>query len=183
MRALSVAARRWLARQAVDGAQVAVIDGGIAYARRTAVTHHVADAAEITVGDDSTLAARWLCGGQSVDAVSLPDGERIDCVNCRLAAALAQGPCVYYAWDGDGELLYVGSSINVSQRIRNHMSQTQWWPEVRRVTADEYPNELEARRAEAAAIAERPGLHNREGRRPMPGREIAELGFIVGDLG
>lgn len=176
-----MAAHRWLDAGRTEGIQVAVIDGGIAYARRTAVTHHIADAAEITVGDATTLAARWLCGGKSVDAVATDDGERVDCLNCRLAAALPLGPCVYFAWGTDDELLYVGSSINVGQRIRAHMTQTEWWPEVRRVTADAYSSELEARRAESAAIAAEPGAYNREGRRPIRPGSLSDLGFVVGE--
>jgi len=169
MSSLSTAAHEWLATgKTRDGATVAVIDGGVAAARRTGVGHHVADAAEVTVGDVTTLAARWLCGGSSVDAVLLAD-DTPDCVSCRLAAATPRCPCVYYARDASGELLYIGSSVNVAQRIRGHMSQTAWWSEVRRLTFEEYPTEIEARRAEYAAIGKTPGVYNREARRPPAG--------------
>jgi len=169
MSSLSNAARQWLETgKTKDGATVAVIDGGVATARRTGVGHHVADAAEVTIGNVTTLAARWLCGGSSVDAILLAD-DTADCVNCRLAAATPRRPCVYFAWDASGELLYIGSSVNVAQRIRGHMSQTPWWSEVRRLTFEEYPTEIEARRAEYAAIGKAPGIYNREGRRPPRG--------------
>lgn len=176
MSALSVAASRWLAGYETTP-QVSVIDGGIAASRRTGIAHHVADAAEITVEGETTLAARWLCGGSSIDAVGLTNIS-VACVGCRIAAAVPQGPCVYYAWDEDDDLLYVGSSINLAQRIRGHRSRTHWWPEVRRLTFEEYPTEHEARRAEMEAIAERPGRHNREGVfRRSP---VTPLGLVVG---
>lgn len=178
MSALSRAAHRWLGGgQMVDGASVSIVDGGIACARRTGVAHHLEDAAEITVESQTTLAARWLCGGSSVDALMLSADEVIDCVGCRLAAAVSQRPCVYYAWGESGELLYVGSSINVAQRIRGHMAQTGWWSEVRSLTFDEYDTEFEIRRAEFEAIAERAGKYNREGVRR---RSPVDLGFAIG---
>lgn len=178
MSTLSVAAHMWLESGKVHAdAAVAIIDGGIARARRTGVAHHLADAAEVTVGDETTLAARWLCGGKSVNAVMA--GPSVDCMNCRLSAATPRRPCVYYAWgEGEDELLYVGSSINVAQRIRGHMTQTAWWPEVRRLTFDEYATEHEARQAEFEAIAARPGEYNREGvlRRPPQ----SPFGLVIG---
>ena len=180
MSTLSMAAHRWLGNgKAPADATVAVIDGGVAASRRTGVSHHVGDAAEITVGDETTLAVRWLCGGSSVDAVLLNE-ESVDCVGCRLTAATPQTPCVYYAWGEEDDLLYVGSSVNVAQRIRGHMTQTGWWPSVRRLTFDEYATEHEARRAEFIAIAERPGKHNREGVRRK--RTERALGLVIGDV-
>jgi hypothetical protein len=179
MKALSAAAHRWLNLESVvPDATVSVIDGGIAAARRTGVSHHVADAAEITVGEETALAARWLCGGSSVDAVLL-DEESVDCIGCRLSAAVPQTPCVYYAWGESSELLYVGSSVNVAQRIRSHISQSHWWPSVRRLTFDAHPTEHEARRAEFVAIAETPGLHNREGVRRGHG-DSRVLDLVIG---
>lgn len=176
---LSRAARQWL-RGGVEktkGLTITVLDGGVIASRKTGVTHHMADAAEITLDGQSVIAGRWLCGGSSVDAVRLDDDE-VACLNCRLAAALTQEPCVYYAWDENDDLLYVGSSINLPQRIRGHMSGTHWWPKVRRLSFDEHLTEFDARRAEAEAIAARPGVHNRDGVR----REgsVSPLGFIVG---
>lgn len=167
MTRLSRASRYWLETQkSLDGATVSIVTIGVATGRRTGVAHHVADAAEITVNGETMLAARWLCGGSTVDAFAMPDLEA-ECVNCRLAAAVPSGPVVYYAWGEDDELLYVGSSVNAPKRIRAHSTQTYWWPEVRRLTFDEHATEVEVRRAELEAIAERPGVYNREGR---PGR-------------
>lgn len=180
MSALSQAAHRWVGRrEAVGDATVRIVTAGIAASRRTAVAHHVADAAEITVGDETTLAAVWVCGGSSVDATLLPD-DSVDCIGCRLAAAMPQGPCVYYAWGEDGELLYIGSTINPSQRMRGHMTQTRWWPEVRRLTFDEHRTERAARVAESEAIASGPGKYNREGVR-WPAKLSPLLDLVSGD--
>lgn len=168
MSAVSRAAHYWLANKRVGtDAKVSIIDlvNGIAAARRTGVGHYVTDAAEITVDGHTTLAAVWLCGGSTVDGFLVEDAEVPDCIGCRLAAAIPSGPVVYFAWGEDDELLYVGSSVKAPQRIRAHSTQTRWWPEVRRLTFEEYDREHEARRAEFEAIAERPGKYNREGRR------------------
>jgi hypothetical protein len=177
---LSMAAHRWVNdSEPLAGATYSVIDGGIAAARRTGVSHHLVDAVEIAIDSRTTLAGRWLCGGSSVDAVLLNE-DSVDCVGCRLAAAVPQTPCVYYAWSADEELLYVGSSVNVAQRLRGHMAQTRWWSDVRRLTFDEYATEHEARRAEFEAIAKRPGVHNREGVRRAR-QESRLLDLVIGD--
>ena len=164
---VSRAAHMWLAGKKADGAHVSVVTIGVAAARRTGVAHHVADAAEVTVGGVTNLVASWLCGGSSVDAIAIHD-ETPECVGCRIAAAVPQGPVVYFAWGEEEELLYVGSSIQAAVRIRAHSTQTPWWPEVVRLTFEEHDTEVAARRAEAAAIRARPGTHNREGvRRPQ----------------
>ena len=181
MSALSKAARHWLnSDTASDGGAVSVVTIGVAAGRRTAVAHYVADAAEVTVDGETTLAARWLCGGSSVDAAVIGE-DAVDCVNCRLAAALPSGPVVYYAWGEDDELLYVGSTINAAQRIRGHASATPWWPKVRRLTFDSHPTEVAVRRAELVAINARPGTYNREGRPGRLWQDDALLRLVEGD--
>ena len=162
------ACHRWLAdpdASAPRGTTITPVDvqSGQAIARRTGVSHYVTDAAEVVTPDGSWLAAVWLCGGSSVDTEAVTDSaDQPDCGSCRLTASLPHGPCVYFAWDAE-TLLYVGSSINVPQRIRSHMTQTPWWDEVNRLTFSQHSTEMEARRAESRAIADRPGLYNREG--------------------
>lgn len=91
MTAATTAARRWLNDDdRPKGARVQVIDvpSGMALGRRTGVVHYVADAAEITVDGDTTLAASWVCGASTVDAEIVAEGEEIACVGCRIAAAI-----------------------------------------------------------------------------------------------
>lgn len=171
MSASTSAARAWLnTSKRPTGAQLRIVDvpSGMAIARRTGVVHYVADAAEVTAGGDTTLAAKWICGASAVDAEIVAEGEEIACVGCKISAAVPAGPVVYFAWDADDDLLYVGSSINVAQRIRGHLSGTPWWDEVRRLTFEIHDTEGEARRAELRAIYKRPGVYNREGRRQSP---------------
>jgi hypothetical protein len=167
MTSLSMAAHHWVAnKKSLPGSKVSIVDipTGMAASRKTGVGHYVADAAEITVKGETTLVLLWLCGGSTIDGFILEEPQP-DCVGCRLAAALPSGPCVYYAWGENDELLYVGSSINLPQRIRQHSTSTPWWSEVRCLTFDAFDSERAVRRAEMAAIRERAGLYNREGRR------------------
>lgn len=168
MSALTRAARAWLnnQQQPDGGIQIRPVDipSGRAITYHSGVMHIVADAIEITDEDDTILAAVWLCGATSVRVALAAEGEdRAQCASCRLAAALPQCPVVYYAWGADGELLYVGSTIKAHQRIRAHMTQTAWWPEVKRLTFDECATELECRTRESEAILANPGTHNRGG--------------------
>lgn len=145
------------------------IHSGQARTRRLGSSHLIADAAEISDGEATYLVTVWICGATSLDAVAVEDESPgpVDCVGCRLAAAVPSGPVVYYAYAEDDTLLYVGSSTRVSARIRTHMAQSKWWPQVKRMSFDQHSTELQARRAEADAIYARPGLYNREGRKLM----------------
>lgn len=180
----SKAASIWVATRKVPaGAKVSIVDvpSGIAASHRTAIGHYVTDAAEISVNGVTTLAALWLCGGSTVDGFVV-DEPTPDCVACRLAAAIPQGPVVYYAWGEDDELLYVGSTIKGSQRIRAHSTQTRWWSEVRRLTFDSHATERDVRRAEWEAIRDRPGKYNRDGvnSRTLSGADTALLRLVEG---
>lgn len=175
----SRAAHLWLNTKSAAGAHVAVVTIGVAASRRTGIAHHVADAAELTVDGITNLAASWLCGGSSVDAVALHD-EVVECVGCRIAAAVPQGPVVYFAWDADDDLLYVGSTIQAATRIRTHARSAEWWSEVARLSFDEYDTEVEVRRAEAAAIRKNPGLYNKGG---VPVRSDDALGRVLNIVG
>lgn len=185
MTSLSSAAHQWLASGKVRGDDKAVsfsivdVPTGITVTRRTGVAHYVADAAEISRKGETTLAVRAVCGATTVDAEILSEIDEVECHACRLAAALPQGPCVYFAWGDDGLLLYVGSSIKVAQRVRAHQNSTSWWGDVRRLTFREYDSELDARRAEVSSIGERPGLHNRESRRDRSARPLLD-GIEIG---
>jgi excinuclease UvrABC nuclease subunit len=64
---------------------------------------------------------------------------------------------IYRCYDADGSLLYIGSSINVEQRLEAHQSTSFWRCHVARVRLQIAPDELTARRLEAKAIrAENP---------------------------
>jgi hypothetical protein len=163
---LTRTARAWLSDATTEDDSVRVVDipSGRAIALSSGVMHIVADAIEVSDETDTILAARWICGATSVRVIVADEDERrAQCASCRLAAALPQCPVVYYAWGEDDELLYVGSTIKAHRRIRAHITQTKWWPEVRRLTFDECATEAECRQVEAEAISRRPGSYNRAG--------------------
>lgn len=60
--------------------------------------------------------------------------------------------CVYRFFSGDGELLYVGCTGRLTQRITNHASSKHWFADVATVTVQHFNNRAEALAVEAAAI-------------------------------
>lgn len=60
---------------------------------------------------------------------------------------------VYRAFDDDGRLLYIGSSVCVDARMRYHEQHSPWWPFHADLERTAYPTLTEARVAEKAAIA------------------------------
>lgn len=63
----------------------------------------------------------------------------------------------YRVYDAENNLLYVGASVNVFRRMRQHRDESWWYPQATRVIAREYVNRRDARYAEALAIRdERP---------------------------
>lgn len=67
---------------------------------------------------------------------------------------------LYRMYGPKGELLYVGITFGVVQRLRGHRGSQPWWPEVATIKLEHFANRQDALVAEAAAIkAERP-LYN-----------------------
>jgi len=60
---------------------------------------------------------------------------------------------VYSFYDANGDLLYVGQSINVGARIQYHSTQQPWFSEVADIRLEYYPNDKAMCRAEIQAIA------------------------------
>jgi hypothetical protein len=73
---------------------------------------------------------------------------------------------VYRAFDAAGRLLYVGCSIELDARLRQHSQNAQWWLFKDRVVAVGYPTHQEALDAEAEAIATEHPRWNMQGRSP-----------------
>lgn len=113
---------------------------------------HVINSAALVVGDGPTrLAVRWVCGGGSVNARPAAAVEAA-CDWCEVLGHIHEGAGVYRCYDLNDELVYIGSSVNIRQRIRGHVSSTPWWSEVARVESEPHPSETAARLAEALAI-------------------------------
>lgn len=60
---------------------------------------------------------------------------------------------LYRAFNRDGDLLYIGSSVQIDGRMRQHYLNAPWWFVASRFTFEAYPDEASAREAEATAIA------------------------------
>jgi hypothetical protein len=71
-------------------------------------------------------------------------------------------PCVYRHWDADGQLLYVGFTMDFVGRQRTHQYVAPWRYEVALVTLEEYLLRDEALVAEARAIRDEQPVHNRQ---------------------
>jgi hypothetical protein len=87
-------------------------------------------------------------------------------------------PCVVYRlYDKNGGLLYIGSSINLSQRLRSHQRYEKWGAEIASVRVQPYPNQSKARDEEKAQIWLLNPLHNRMFNDYMPGIVRRRLGI------
>jgi hypothetical protein len=107
------------------------------------------------------LGARTSCGrvyGVRESYHEVPDEADL-CDTCLLGADFVIWT-VYRCFDGDGRLIYLGSTGRLDRRIVAHRTQSRWWWRVESCTFEVLPNELAARAAERRAIeAERP-LYN-----------------------
>jgi hypothetical protein len=171
--------RRALAAAFVDGDDLSAygdaqllptrVKSGRAASVHNGVAHLVETAAIVTDPSGAVLVAKWHCGSYSVNAVPVPaDGvDFATCVHCAEAARWPRGPVVYRCYDAEGDLLYIGSSIDVRQRLRAHKAPgvggSRWWPEVDRVECEGYDTEAKCRLAEAEAIRREPSRYNRAG--------------------
>lgn len=142
------------------------IKSGRAVSLHNGVAHLIHKAAIATDHTGAILAARWACGGGSVNAVpATPDGDYATCANCAEGARFPRGPVVYRCYAADGDLIYIGSTVYLHQRIRAHRapSGSPWWDEVVRIEPESYPTESAARMAEAKAISRERPFYNRNG--------------------
>jgi len=74
---------------------------------------------------------------------------------------------IYRAYDGADRLLYVGSSVDIDARLRQHESAfPAWWAFQRRIDVQTFSTEEQAREAEARAIAAEHPRWNVTGRSP-----------------
>lgn len=62
-----------------------------------------------------------------------------------------QRTCVYRLYDAEGELLYVGMSMNLAGRLSKHHMRS-WWPEVAETVVEWFPGREAAKAAERSAI-------------------------------
>lgn len=146
----------------------AKVKSGRAVSIHRGIAHTVKAAAVVTGPEGAALVARWACGGRSVNAAPVPPkSSHAVCSGCAEASLLPRGPVVYRCYDAeDGELIYIGSTVDLFTRVRAHRSGTAWWEEVGEVKAESYPTESAARAAESQAIAAETPYYNRRGLPP-----------------
>lgn len=77
---------------------------------------------------------------------------------------------VYRLWGEEGDLLYVGVTAHLRERMWSHQAHKPWWDEVAAITVERHESRQDAERAEAKAILEEVPGKNRNGgsgRRPI----------------
>lgn len=68
--------------------------------------------------------------------------------------------CLYRFFAADGELLYVGITMNPAARWPKHSHQKPWWTEVESITLETFPSREEVLDAEREAIKTEHPRHN-----------------------
>lgn len=110
--------------------------------------------------------ASAVCGARSRSAIlaaELPDNRRL----CEYCLFPREQPVVYQVFDADNELIYVGYSGRLLQRLDQHRNATHWWHEAVRVTWTEFDSTVDALVAELELAREhRPRWNSPSGRRP-----------------
>jgi hypothetical protein len=119
---------------------------------------HLVKAITRTSRDGTAIyGVRWACGEICPTATLLTEpGEHKPCPKCA-----TYWPVVYHCFS-DGHLLYIGSTVNLPPRLRDHKRHTPWWPEVTNVIHEKFPSVRTVRRAEARAIKAEHPLYNRQ---------------------
>ena len=84
-----------------------------------------------------------------------------------MPANLHPRPYVYRAYNADGDLLYIGSTICLEMRLTHHAGHTRWWFQAKRWTFERHATEADARAAELAAIGSEMPRWNIRGRSPF----------------
>lgn len=68
---------------------------------------------------------------------------------------------LYWLWDREGQLIYVGITDDVERRMRDHAKDKFWWGDVKRTTKMAFQSRYEAEWAEWAVIATSRPVYNR----------------------
>ena len=85
-------------------------------------------------------------------------------ISLRIGKGLAMDS-VYLVYDSSSQLLYVGVTCNLPQRMQAHRATSSWRGEVARLEARKYPTRDRAERVEARAISLLRPIHNIKDRR------------------
>lgn len=82
---------------------------------------------------------------------------------------------LYRFWNSDGDLLYVGRTVNFAQRWSKHQGATSWWLEIAQITIEHFADADFLDAAEFKAIQTENPRHNIRGRNGAnPDRKIRQ---------
>ena len=88
----------------------------------------------------------------------------------------AGAQALYRFFDMEGELLYIGITMDPGSRWRGHRGDKPWWTEVRNITVEPQPDRATALEVECAAIKrERPRYNRVHAHTPQSGRRAAQM--------
>ncbi len=83
---------------------------------------------------------------------------------------------LYRMFDQNGRLLYVGITIDIVSRFRDHRSLKPWWPDIQTIQLEHFPDRDAARAAELKAITtEFPRYNVADTVRSLPRRTAAAV--------
>jgi hypothetical protein len=68
---------------------------------------------------------------------------------------------VYRLYDDRGDLVYVGLSLRMAERMSQHRMQSDWWESVTRIEIERFPDRCGAEKRERELIAMERPKHNR----------------------
>jgi len=92
---------------------------------------------------------------------------------------MSRFPTLYRIFGEDGELLYIGKSINGAARIRDHQREKYWWPQVRTIIIEHFSDNEELLIAEESAIRNEYPLYNIEYNRSFSTSDCQEPTEII----
>jgi hypothetical protein len=139
---------------------------GVVAARTGAVAHFPAQFSARFDPDGSVrFRAEFTCGNMTHNAIVLTSAEDVPAM-CAVCEDTAKGPRVYRCLNADERVIYIGSTAALLRRIREHKSQSPWWPEVAEVKDECFPTVFLARAAERLAIKAEMPLYNDQYKKP-----------------
>src|SRR5688572_14270704 len=68
---------------------------------------------------------------------------------------------VYSLFGADGDLLYVGATVDAKERLKQHARLKEWWGEVTDTVVEEYDDPYEASERESSLIRDKAPRYNR----------------------
>jgi excinuclease UvrABC nuclease subunit len=84
-------------------------------------------------------------------------------LNLKRIGFVSEAANVYWLYDKDDVLIYVGSTISLRARLRHHRQNTHWFRKANRLKTDFFETREKAIVVEKEAIREEAPIHNYQG--------------------